>query len=226
MPFALRKIFAWHRPRVSLEHRKTANDIQLVRSLKEGPTPISVVNAFGLELAEEKAKQTRLGHERRRIKAEVDAFAEEKRKLEDEIRQVKGSLEAREKELAHKDANLRRLERDMSEAQTKVSRVEGGMDAIADMFGTTPPEACRVAKSGRTRPKTIRAVGRNGKVAFGEDNGTERCTGVPHQGRRRFRGGSGGYDRKPEYPHQLCLRRSFGRLGPTRACVGDTLRRA
>jgi len=123
MPLALRKIFTWHRPRVSLEHRKTANDIQLLRSLRGGPTPIPAVNVFGLELAEEKAKQARLEDEHRRIKAEDDAFTEEKGKLEDEIRRVKESLEAREKELAHKDASLQRLERDMNVLQTKVSRV-------------------------------------------------------------------------------------------------------
>jgi len=167
MPFALRKIFTWRRPRVPPEHRKTVNeDTQLVRSLRGGPTPIPALHAFGLELAEEKAKQARLEHEHRRIKAGVDAFAEEKGNLEDEIRQVKESLGAREKELAHKDADLQRLESDMREVQVKVSRVEGGMGTIADVFCITPPEACRVANSGRTRPKIIRAVDRNGQVAF------------------------------------------------------------
>jgi len=149
MSFALRKFFAWRRPRVPLEHRKTVNeDIKLVRGLRGGPTLTPAVDAFGLELAEERAKRARLEHEHRRIKAEVDAFAEEKGKLEDEIQQVKESLKAREKDLAHRDASLQRLERDMSEAQTKVRRVEGGMSPIADMFCTTPPEACRIAKSG------------------------------------------------------------------------------
>ena len=156
----------------------------------------------------------------------MDAFAEEKGKLEDEIRQVKEFLEAREKNLAHNDANLQRLERDMSEVQTKVSRVEGGMGPMADMFCTTRPEACQVANSGRTRSKTIRATNRNGQVVFREDDGTEHCTGVPTRADAISEGGGSGYDRKPEYPHQLCLRRSLGRLGSTRVCARDTFRRA
>ena len=122
----------------------------------------------------------RLEHENQRIKAEADAFAEMKGKLEDEVRQANESLKAREKDLAHKDADLQRLGKDMNEVQTKVRRVESEMDSIADMFCTIPSEACRIANSGRTRSKTVRTVIRDGQTAFGEDGGTERCTGIPH----------------------------------------------
>jgi len=181
MPFVLRKVFWWRRSRIPSGHGKRVNeDIQLVQSLRGGPTPTPAVNALELELAEERAKRVRLEHEHQRTKTEAGAFAEANGKLEDEIQQVKKSLEAREKELAHKDASLRQREKDMSNIQTKVGRVESGMGSIADMSYTIPPEACRVANSGRTRSKTIRTAIRNGQATFGEDDGTERCTGVPH----------------------------------------------
>jgi hypothetical protein len=195
MPLVLRKVFRWRRPRIFPGLGKTANeDIQLVHSRRGGPAPTPAVNSFELELVEERAKRARLEHEYQRVKAEADAFAQANGKLEDEIQQVKVSLEAREKDLAHKDTSLRRLEKDMSEIQTKVGRVESEVGSMADVFCTIPPEACRVTNGGRTCSKTIRTVIRNGQSTFGEVDRAERCTGIPHQGRRRFRGRGGGYD--------------------------------
>ena len=92
--------------------RKARNrDVPLAQSVKGTPTPTPAAGALEHELAEEKAKVTRLEQENERIKAEAD---ETKRKLEDELREVR-------EDLAGKNANVQRLEKVVSEMQTKVS---------------------------------------------------------------------------------------------------------
>jgi len=207
MSLALKKVLGKLHFRVPPRRKKTANEnIQLVQDARGGPTPTPAVDALELELAEERVKRARLEDEYQRAQAKA---TEVKRKLEDEIHQVKELLEARERDEARKDASLQRLDEAMNEMHTQVCQVENGVDPIADVFYVIPHEACQ-----------------NGPVAFGEDNGTERRTGVPHQVRRDFRGRGGGRDREPEHPYQLRLRCPFVNLGPTRTRTVDECRRA
>ena len=79
--------------------KRTQEDLQLTRSLRDSPTPAAVVKALEFELSEGGMGFARLGQEYQRVKAEVRTLTGAKMKLEAEIRGVRELLGVQEKDL-------------------------------------------------------------------------------------------------------------------------------
>ena len=74
--------------------KRTQEDLQLTRSLRDSPTPATVVKVLEFELSEGGMGFVRLGQEYQRAKAEVSTLTGAKRKLEAEIQGVRELLGA------------------------------------------------------------------------------------------------------------------------------------
>ena len=72
--------------------KRTQEDLQLTQSLRDSPTPATVVKALEFELSEGGTGFARLRQEYQRVKAEVSMLTGAKRKLEAEIQGVRELL--------------------------------------------------------------------------------------------------------------------------------------